>query len=122
MHTDKGWSDIGYHDVIKRNGVHQAGRPVERAGAHVRGHNGKSIGICLIGGVDEQGHAEANYTFLQYKTLNKVIDEYLRRYPDAKVCGHYDMSPDLNGDGTIEASERIKECPCFNVSAYFHTA
>ena len=39
------WSDIGYHFVILRDGKVEAGRPIERAGAHVRGHNHDSIGI-----------------------------------------------------------------------------
>ena len=35
-------------------------------------------------------------------------------YPDSKICGHRDLSPDLDGDGEIEPNEWIKMCPCFN--------
>lgn len=47
---DNGWSDIGYHAVIRRDGTLEMGRTIRRIGAHVRGHNRDSIGLCLIGG------------------------------------------------------------------------
>ena len=37
-------------------------------------------------------------------------------YPGCKVCGHRDLSPDLNGNGEIEPEEWVKQCPCFDVS------
>ena len=43
------WSDIGYHFVIRRDGTVESGRPVERPGAHVKGHNSNSIGIAWVG-------------------------------------------------------------------------
>jgi N-acetyl-anhydromuramyl-L-alanine amidase AmpD len=53
-HTDpkpqgNGWSDIGYHYVVKRNGTLEDGRSLDVAGAHVAGHNANSIGICWVG-------------------------------------------------------------------------
>ena len=47
-----GWDDIGYHYIVRLNGDLEYGRPVEIAGAHCRGHNKNSIGICYIGGMD----------------------------------------------------------------------
>jgi len=38
-------------------------------------------------------------------------------YPGCRVCGHRDLSPDLNGNGEIEPEEWIKACPCFEVKA-----
>ena len=50
-----GWFDIGYHYYITREGkVHEC-RPVERMGAHARGANANSIGICYEGGLDANG-------------------------------------------------------------------
>jgi N-acetylmuramoyl-L-alanine amidase len=46
---DRGWRDIGYHWVIRRSGVIEAGRPEKEVGAHVEGHNTGSIGICYVG-------------------------------------------------------------------------
>ena len=47
-HKQQGWSDIGYHYVVYRNGHIEPGRDVDIAGAHCEGHNAKTIGICYI--------------------------------------------------------------------------
>ena len=49
-----GWSDIGYHFVIRLDGLIEFGRMVDRYGAHVKGHNLNSLGICYIGGMDKE--------------------------------------------------------------------
>jgi len=54
-HLKRGWSDIGYHYVVKLDGTIETGRSVELMGAHVKGHNKDSIGICYIGGVEADG-------------------------------------------------------------------
>jgi N-acetylmuramoyl-L-alanine amidase len=46
----RGWSDIGYHMIIDRDGTRATGRPTFRIGAHVKGHNSNSLGVSLIGG------------------------------------------------------------------------
>ena len=52
MHLKRGWSDIGYHVLIKRNGEIQFGRPMSKIGAHVKGFNRTSIGVVWVGGVE----------------------------------------------------------------------
>ena len=47
-----GWSDIGYHYVIELDGTVKKGRPMHRSGAHTKGHNTGSIGVCYVGGID----------------------------------------------------------------------
>ena len=42
--------------------------------------------------------------------------ELKERYPQARICGHRDLSPDINGDGTIEPNEWLKTCPGFTVA------
>lgn len=55
VHTQtNGWSDIGYHFLVAPNGDIWAGRPLARAGAHTKGRNAHSIGVCLIGNFDEE--------------------------------------------------------------------
>ena len=44
-HIAKGWSDIGYHFYIEKDGTVFFGRPLERNGAHVRGFNSDTLGI-----------------------------------------------------------------------------
>ena len=49
MHLDNGWDGIGYHKVILRSGIIENGRPEFWIGAHVKGLNKSSLGVCLIG-------------------------------------------------------------------------
>lgn len=113
-----GWSDVGYHYVITRDGVIEPGRPVERPGAHARGHNANSIGVCLVGGVDRNQKPDCNFTRLQWGSLSVLVDSLLQAYGPLKVIGHRDLSPDLDGDGVIDASERLKACPCFDAGEW----
>ena len=53
-HKKRGWRGIGYHYVIGLDGLIELGRPVEQVGAHVKGHNKNSIGICYVGGVEAE--------------------------------------------------------------------
>ena len=57
---DNGWNDIGYHYVIDLDGTIEAGRDLETIGAHCKGHNQNSIGICYIGGRDAYTYAPAD--------------------------------------------------------------
>lgn len=106
---------IGYHTVIRRNGAIEGGRPLNEHGAHVKGHNYESWGICMIGGVDKNGAPENNFTHEQFSSLRMVIKSYKVLAPQAKALGHRDLSPDINGDGVISRNEWLKDCPCFDV-------
>lgn len=101
---------IGYHYVIYTNGAIVAGRAEEEIGAHVKGHNSDSLGVCLIG--------TDRYTAAQWSALTGVLAALTKRYPRARVVGHRDLSPDLNGDGTIQPREWLKTCPGFDVAAW----
>lgn len=101
-HLDRGWSDIGYHFVIRRNGQLEKGRALETPGAHVEGHNTTTIGICLVGGLDANGKPEMNYTKEQMAQLFAVVAQLKHSYPSAVVLGHRDF-PAVS-----------KACPCFS--------
>jgi len=116
MHLKRGWSDIGYHVLIKRDGTIQLGRPFSKVGAHVRGHNNTSIGVVWVGGIDSNGKPEDNRTEKQKESLKIVYDFFNRMYPEAIQCGHRDLSPDKDGDGVVEKHEWLKACPCFDVN------
>jgi len=105
-HRGKGWDDIGYHYVIKRDGTLEKGRDMRTAGAHAKGHNFSSAGICLIGGIDEEKNADDNFTLKQYNTLIQLISFLEMTFPIEEVLGHRDL-PDVN-----------KDCPCFDVRAW----
>ena len=68
-HLQRGWSDIGYHYYITRDGEIHKGRKLSTIGAHVRGYNKNSIGICYEGGINESGEPEDNRTPEQKKSL-----------------------------------------------------
>ena len=98
-HIARGWSGIGYHYVIVRSGAIEIGRDIDSIGAHAKGFNTGSIGICLIGGLDDDGNPINNFTDSQMHTLESVIS--LR--PGLEVLGHRDL-PGV-----------MKACPCFDV-------
>lgn len=115
MHLARGFSDVGYHYIIDINGKLDFGRPVDIVGAHCSGHNAHSIGICYIGGLDANNKPKDTRTAKQKDALNELIRSLKGLYPTAKILGHRDTSPDLNGNGLVEKFEWIKVCPCFNV-------
>lgn len=101
---------IGYHFVIDADGSEYSGRAIGEVGAHTKGFNSRSIGICMFG-------TDA-FTNAQWQTLYERISALSHLYPNAMLSGHRDHSPDLNGDGTIEPREYTKICPGFNVSEW----
>ncbi|MEH8092313.1 N-acetylmuramoyl-L-alanine amidase [Gallibacterium anatis] len=106
---------VGYHYIIDTDGTVETGRKVGETGAHVKGHNQNSIGICLVGGITIDGKNYGRYTAKQWQALHRLLRELEAKYPQARICGHRDLSPDLNGDGTITPNEWLKDCPCFDV-------
>ncbi|HEY0286764.1 MAG TPA: N-acetylmuramoyl-L-alanine amidase [Pseudomonas sp.] len=118
-HQQRGFTTVGYHYVIRRDGSVESGRAESQTGAHVKGYNARSIGVCLVGGVDAKGAPENNFTDGQFSALLDVLTKLSRSYPDARILGHRDLSPDLNNDGHISANEFIKACPCFDVGPWW---
>ena len=102
-HRMRGWLEIGYHYVITRDGVLEEGRNRNHPGAHARGYNHISLGICLIGGIGDNGDPDFNYTPAQIKTLKALLTQLDPVYPNATVLGHRDL-PNVK-----------KACPCFDV-------
>lgn len=101
-HLNIGWCDIGYHYFIKLDGTLQEGRPLEIPGAHVKGYNKHSIGICYAGGVDDRMNAKDTRTELQKITLVNLLKVLRKDHPDAVILGHRDFR------GVAKA------CPSFN--------
>lgn len=108
-HRDKGFLKIGYHFVIRRSGVVEVGRPVTEVGAHVEDFNSRSIGICMVGGVNKQLKAENNFTPAQFASLANLLKELAPQFPQAVVQGHRDF-PNV-----------AKACPSFDVRAWLKT-
>ncbi len=101
----RGWKDIGYNYVIRRDGTVELGRDTDRdgstldeIGAHAAGHNASSVGICLVG-----GKGGFNFTFRQITQLMQLIEDLREEVPTIEeVVGHRDLNPG-------------KDCPQFDV-------
>lgn len=99
--AERKWSDIGYHFVIHDDGSLHEGRDVKKPGAHVKGYNENSIGICYIGGCDSKMNPKDTRTDAQKETLITIIKYFKTLYPEATIHGHNEFSD--------------KACPSFNV-------
>ena len=92
-HKQRGFDCIGYHYVIDLDGTIEAGRDTECIGAHCKGHNTNSIGICYIGGADRDTLKPKDTRTESQKASLLLLLKYLRqRYPKAKIYGHRDFS------------------------------
>lgn len=61
-HRRRGFRTTGYHYYIRRDGTVLGTRSLELPGAHCRGHNKHSIGICYEGGLDALGNPKDTRT------------------------------------------------------------
>lgn len=104
-HTDRGFQDIGYHYIVRLDGTVETGRPEEQTGAHCRGHNTHSIGICYIGGLAADGKPKDTRTTAQRQALAQLCRQLKKRYPQAGIHPHNEYAN--------------KACPCFDVKAEF---
>ncbi len=115
MHKQRGFNDVGYHYVIRRDGRVEKGRADSVVGAHVQGFNSVSLGICMVGGINAKGWSENNFTPEQFAALRQLLMTLKAKYTTAEILGHRDLSPDKNRDGKISRNEWMKDCPCFDV-------
>ena len=86
-HLERGWTGIGYHYYIRKDGRIYRGRPEWAVGAHAKGHNDKSIGICCEGAYMTETMPEA-----QFDALVGLVREEMAKYPGAKVLRHRDVN------------------------------
>lgn len=92
-HLQRGFSDIGYHYVIYRDGSIHIGRDESIIGAHCTGHNTNSIGVCYIGGCASDGKTPKDTrTIEQKQSLVKLLKELKTKYPQASIHGHRDFA------------------------------
>lgn len=93
-HLARGWNDVGYHFVIRKDGEIEIGRPLNIIGAHCAGYNYESIGTCLIG--------QNQFSSSQFKALQRLhamlreIFPHIKAYPHNyfnkhKTCPNFDV-------------------------------
>ncbi len=115
MHRKRGFRKFAYHLLVHLDGTIDVGRLLHEIGAHAKGKNLHSVGVCYVGGLDEHGKAKDTRTVQQIHAL-RAIDNVLKSlFPESEAVGHRDLSVDLNGDGVISKNEWMKQCPCFDV-------
>lgn len=100
-HRQQGYNGIGYHYLIGLDGSVNAGRPEANIGAHCRGHNKDSIGVCYVGGCDAKMKPKDTRTPQQRTALRRLAAELQGRYPGATLHGHNEFA--------------AKACPSFDV-------
>lgn len=106
-HRSQGWSGIGYHYLVCLDGTVEKGRPRSTAGAHCKGYNSESIGICYVGGLAADNKtAKDTRTDAQKEGLKTLLSTLKRLYPYAKIVGHHDLN-------------RGKACPCFDAKTEY---
>lgn len=105
-HLDQGWSDIGYHYVIELDGSIHNGRSEDTIGAHCKGQNSFSIGICYVGGLDKDGKSKDTRTDAQKTAMNKLVKE---------ILGRYELTID---DVYCHNQFAKKDCPCFTIDNF----
>lgn len=116
-HRENGWDQIGYHWLVCNcystydewkyrrpnlayDGLIQKGRSEQFQGAHVKGHNWETVGVCLIGLAEGGG----GFSSRQLESARKLCYEISARFPNALgVKGHYEFTsnktcPDINLD------------------------
>lgn len=86
-HLERGWTGIGYHFYIRKDGRIYRGRPEWAVGAHAQGHNKRSVGICCEGMYMTETMPKA-----QFDALVGLVREEMAKYPGAKVLRHKDVN------------------------------
>ena len=92
-HLAKGWNDIGYHFYIDLDGTINKGRDIDKMGAHCKGHNRNSIGICYCGGVEADGKTPKDTRTQEQKdSLLNVLKTLKAMYPEAVIYSHNEFA------------------------------
>ena len=104
-HRERGFRCIGYHYVVLLDGTIEAGRAEEEIGAHCKGENSNSIGVCYIGGCDKSMNPKDTRTELQKKSLVSLLTALKEKYPDASIHGHREFA--------------AKACPSFDAAVEY---
>ncbi|MDE6301063.1 MAG: N-acetylmuramoyl-L-alanine amidase [Muribaculaceae bacterium] len=104
-HLARGFSDVGYHYVVRIDGTIETGRPLEKVGAHARGYNANSVGVAYVGGLDAAGKPADTRTPAQRKALKALLAKLRGRFSGARIIGHRDVA--------------AKACPCFDATSEY---
>jgi len=104
-----GWADIGYHYLITRDGKVHKGRPNSQVGAHCKGDNATSLGVCCVGAGDALPVGAGYMTQAMWDSLLVLVRQLISAYhiPIDRVVGHRERP---------SGREQGKTCPGFDVA------
>lgn len=110
----RGYSDIGYHYIIYRDGSIHEGRNVDVSGAHCTNHNARSVGVVYVGGLENRPgvpydklQPKDTRTDAQRESLIALLQALRLLYPTAKIYGHRNFAK--------------KACPSFDAKKEYST-
>ena len=86
-HKGNGWSGIGYHFFIRKDGSIYRGRPEWAVGAHASGRNSDTIGVCVEGNYEE----EKTMPQTQKNSVKEILRYLKDKYPTAGIKGHKEV-------------------------------
>lgn len=101
-HRRRGFNCIGYHYLVGIDGEIATGRDETQVGAHCKGHNARSIGVCYVGGCEADMTPADTRTPPQRESLLRLLGELKCRYPGASIHSHSDFA--------------AKACPSFDAT------
>lgn len=104
-HLKRGFIDVGYNYVVHLDGTIGIGREEKATGAHTKGKNRHSIGICYIGGLDQDRKPKDTLRGVQLGSMRQLLLDLMLRYPEATLHGHNEFAN--------------KACPSFDVNEKF---
>ena len=87
-HEERGFTEIGYHKVIEAYGVKKDGRSEDKAGAHAKGANSDSLGVCVCGNFESETPDTQ-----QLEALTEVLTQWCKDHSldETKIYGHYNV-------------------------------
>ncbi len=106
-HRQRGFRCIGYHFVVLLDGTMCKGREIDEVGAHCKGHNAHSIGVCYVGGLSRDGKPKDTRTQEHRTALWELLTELREQFPQAIIHSHKDFAR--------------KACPCFDATKEYES-
>ena len=97
--NERKYKDVGYHYFIRKDGTIQKGRDLMVSGAHCKGHNRHSVGVCFSG-----KHKFTDAQFEAFEQLRMLAESFLNRklkvtphsfYNENKTCPNFDINEKL---------------------------
>ncbi len=123
-HLNNGWTGIGYHYFVRKDGSIWTGRPEDATGAHCIPVNKNSIGICAEGSFMKETMSST-----QKEAIKLLISNIKSRYGNLPIYGHKELDAtncpgtnyplaELKKSSTQSSSNKNYNATIVNVNSY----